>query len=225
MLDFFVSMCYNTVCGIIFVEELPMKIYTLTRDDVLASNCYIILSGGFFSVIDPSVGYSDASRDIPELFGMTPKYVILTHAHIDHLWEIESYVQKGCAVLVSPCDAEKLNDPGTNLSRYIPGPYKAYGGEYTVVSEGDIIDLGDDRVSVIQTPGHTSGSLSIVGDGVIFTGDTLFSGGAYGRFDFPSGDVRALSESIKRLISYPEDHKMYSGHGDVTDIGSVKKYF
>lgn len=202
-----------------------MKIITLTRNDVLASNCYIVESGQFFSVIDPSVSYADAILSAPELKALKPRYVILTHAHIDHFWEIGSYVEMGCEVLVSSADAEKLNDGRTNLSFFITGPLKAYSGKYSAVSEGEKIDIGEEELTVIETPGHTSGSITLIGGGIIFSGDTLFSGGAYGRYDFPSGNAGMLAASIKRILSYNSSFDLLSGHGDKAKLEEIKKYF
>ena len=223
MLDFSVIICYNIIYAI--YKRDYMRILTLTRSDVLASNCYIVISGNSFSVIDPSVGYEAALTKHHELSELSPRYVILTHGHIDHFWEIESYVRIGCSVIVSLSDASKLSDPMTNCSFFIPGPTKLYAGAYSVISEGDSVDLGDESLTVMHTPGHTSGSVCLIGGGVIFSGDTLFAGGAYGRYDLPSGDGAQLFSSISRLLGSVSDAVMYSGHGDRTDIESVKKYF
>ena len=202
-----------------------MRIFTLTRGDIPASNSYVVISGDSFSVIDPSVGYFDALRSVPEISEKKLRYVILTHAHIDHFWEIVSYVKNGGAVLISHSDADKLADPHMNCSDFITGPLQVYSGEYSTLREGDKIDLGEDTLDVIEVPGHTCGSICLIGDGVIFSGDTLFAGGAYGRYDLPTGNMRELIESIKRILSYPSEYEMYSGHGSMARLADIKKYF
>ena len=201
-----------------------MQIRSLVRNDILASNCYILIYGNRFSVIDPSSSYNRAIADIPELADLTVEYVILTHAHIDHIWGINSYTSRGATVLVAEQDSPKLSNPNLNCASMIPGEILGYFGPYQTLKNGDIIRLGDDAIEVVETPGHTSGSLSYVTQGAVFTGDTLFSSG-YGRYDLPTGNVSALLKSLKKLLSYPDDYIIYSGHGVSTLIKYAKMNF
>ena len=100
-----------------------------------------------------------------------------------------------------------------------------YNGAYTAVKEGDVIKFGDSELKVIETPGHSPGSISFLTDGALFVGDVLFAGGGFGRVDLPGGDFRILMQSIKKLLSYPKDIKIYCGHGEETSIFQLKSKF
>ena len=201
-----------------------MKIITLNGDYVLTSNCYIILSSGSFSVVDPSVSYKKAKEFIPDLENYTPQYVLLTHGHADHLWEIQSYVDVGCKVISTDRDAALAADSNLNCS-FLFDMNTSYVGEHITVRDGDIIKVGDAVFTVLETPGHTSGSVCYLTDGVVFTGDTLFASGGYGRFDLPSGNIAQLRESLSRLFALDGSLTVYSGHGPLTTLGETKSFF
>ena len=201
-----------------------MEIITLTDNRVLTSNCYIVLSGDSFSVVDPSVSYRRALLSVPSLVNYKPGYVLLTHGHFDHIREIESYVDAGCKVLVTEHDAMLAADIEMNCSVRL-GESVAYSGEYCIISDGEQIRVGDDVFRVIETPGHTAGSVCYLTDGLIFTGDTLFANGGYGRFDAPSGNFDQLCTSLRKLFDLDENLKVYSGHGPETTLGLTKSFF
>ena len=92
------------------------------------------------------------------------------------------------------------------------------------LEEGDTVSFGDITLSVIHTPGHTPGGISLYTDKVVFVGDTLFAG-SIGRTDFPGGDFNTLISSIKsKLFKMDDDVKVLSGHGPETNIGREKRY-
>lgn len=201
-----------------------MEIITLGDDYVLTSNCYIILSGEIFSVVDPSVSYEKAKSAIPYLDTYKPGYVLLTHGHADHLWEIYSYVDVGCEVLATEHDASVAADSSLNCSALFDMD-TTYNGKYRKINEGEIISVGDTSFTVLETPGHTAGSVCYLTEGLAFTGDTLFASGGYGRFDLPTGNLVQLRESLRRLFTLDENLKVYSGHGPVTTLGETKSFF
>lgn len=201
-----------------------MEIITLTDDYTFASNCYIILSGDSFSVIDPSVSYQKAEKVIPELKKYRSGYVLLTHGHADHFWEIQSYVNVGCEVLITDRDAKIAADENLNCAALF-GKHLTYNGEYRVINDGQILKVGEVEFKVMQTPGHTEGSVCYIADGIAFTGDTLFANGGYGRFDLPSGNIVRLKESLNKLFALDENIKIYSGHGPETTLGETKSFF
>ena len=90
------------------------------------------------------------------------------------------------------------------------------------LSDGDVLTLGGISLTVMATPGHTAGSCCFLADGILFSGDTLFARDV-GRTDLPTGDERALSESLKKLAALP-NVKVYPGHGAPTTIEEEKKY-
>jgi glyoxylase-like metal-dependent hydrolase (beta-lactamase superfamily II) len=86
-----------------------------------------------------------------------------------------------------------------------------------------MLEIGQHLLRVLHTPGHTPGSVSIVGDGFVFTGDTLFAG-TVGRTDFPGGNAEQLADSLsKKLMSLPDYYVVYPGHGRPTTIGAERR--
>ena len=119
-----------------------MEIITLQNPRIFASNCYILMSDKAFSVVDPSVSYLDAISVCPRLSVLKPEYVLLTHGHVDHFWEIESYVKLGAKVVISEKDAELISRPEMNCSAFLDGNIDSYNGELTLVKEGDTVVKG-----------------------------------------------------------------------------------
>ena len=202
-----------------------MEIFRLTDDKKFASNCYILVSEKSFSVVDPSISYEDALMRVPAISSLEPEYVLLTHGHLDHIWEIDTYVERGLKVLVSEEDGKMLSDTALNCAFMLRGKINSYKGEYQVIKDGEAIKVGDNDFKVISTPGHTKGSLCYLSDEIIFTGDTLFAGGSYGRYDLPSGNREELSASLRKLFMLPEDLRVYSGHGEATKLKDTKSFF
>lgn len=193
------------------------------NDGLLASNCYLMFSENEICVIDPSVSLEKAKEVLH--FDLPVKYVILTHAHIDHFYEINSYVKDGALVLVSSEESAALNDANLNCSELVVGKNMGYSGGYQIINDNDIITVGNEKLRVVKTPGHTKGSICLIGTDYIFSGDTLFSGGGYGRYDLPGGNPKDLINSLKFLLSLDENYKLYSGHGNVSTIKETKSFF
>jgi len=91
-----------------------------------------------------------------------------------------------------------------------------------LLKDGDVIKVGDLSFTVLHTPGHSPGSICLYGEGVLFSGDTLFREGI-GRSDLPGGNYRELMNSLHRLMALSEDTVVYPGHGPKTTIGTEKK--
>jgi hydroxyacylglutathione hydrolase len=92
-----------------------------------------------------------------------------------------------------------------------------------LIEDGDSLDIGTLRFRVLYTPGHSPGSVSLAGEGVVFSGDILFNG-SIGRYDFPGGSYPVLMDSIKtKLLALPDDTVLYPGHGPASTIGEEKR--
>ena len=201
-----------------------VRVLTLERNDRLASNCYIIVSGQEAAVVDPSVSYESAVDLYPELAGLKFVYVLLTHAHADHFWQIDSYVSQGARVIVSPEDSALLADSRLNCAYFI-GYELNYYGEFTAICAGDRIKVGSLTFDVIRTPGHTAGSVVYYSDLIAFVGDTLFERGGYGRTDLPTAEPSLIFKSISEILKLDDNIKVYSGHGAPFLIKEAKTYF
>ena len=202
-----------------------LKIYTLTRNDILGSNCYFLWNGDECAVVDPSVALCEFQNRFTEIQKYKIKYVLLTHAHADHFIEIKSYLSEETEVLVSEADAEALADGRINLSLFLGKEYCSYTDRYKTLADGECIRLGDTEIKVIYTAGHTPGSVVFLAENKLFTGDTIFAGGGYGRCDLPMGNAILLRESLKRLLALDGDYIMYPGHGDSETLACAREYF
>ena len=118
---------------------------------------------------------------------------------------------------------EKLSDPDLNLSTFVGNPITTAQAD-VLLKDGDVITIGNISLKVLHTPGHSKGGICLLGDGVVFSGDTLFFE-SIGRYDFPDSSGEALRESIqKKLFTLPDSTKVYTGHGGPTTIGHEKKH-
>jgi glyoxylase-like metal-dependent hydrolase (beta-lactamase superfamily II) len=186
----------------------------------LETNCYLVADNGTKEacLIDPGADGGKLRRSLKEQ-GLKLKFVINTHGHGDHIAANGSF---NVPIYIHKLDKDFLSDPVKNMSRSFLLDIKSPPAA-RLLSDGDMIELGDLRFKVIHTPGHTPGSISLKLDGVIFTGDALFKSGI-GRTDFSYGDEELLVKSIrKRLFIYDDDTKVYPGHGEATTIGVEKR--
>ncbi len=190
---------------------------------MLQSNCYVVgcedTKAGI--IIDPG-GDAPSILNKVEQLGLSIKYIVNTHGHIDHIAANRPLKEAtGAMIAIHRADAEYLITDQGQFARMLgvlsPGPPAD-----VLLEEGDDIVFGDDSLHVIHTPGHSSGSISLAADGVVFCGDTLFAMGV-GRVDLPGGDWETLIQSIKnQLFAMPDTTTVYTGHGPPTTIGREK---
>ncbi len=183
-------------------------------------NTYVLLSGTDVAVVDPGLSY----EKITAVSGEKIKYIILTHCHYDHIESLIELKEKtGAKIVFSKVGKSNLSDGFVNLSMHVYG--KNLGSEPDVlVSDGDEITLGDEKIKAIETPGHTSCGMCYLAGNSLLSGDTLFSG-SIGRSDLPSGNYSILEGSVKKkLYTLSDDTEVYPGHGGKTTIGYEKKY-
>lgn len=187
----------------------------------LETNCYIFGCAATkeAAVIDPGAEDALIKKQIDTL-GLTPKCVINTHGHGDH---IGANSKMGLPVFIHASDAQLLTDPVKNISEML-GVTVSSPPANRLLEDGDKIEIGNLVLEVIHTPGHTSGSICLKCEDVVFTGDTLFAEGA-GRTDLPGGSEFKLIKSIKeRLLVLPDGTKVYPGHGPPTSIGHEREH-
>ena len=177
-------------------------------------NCYIIHDEKSPSccVIDP--GYeADTIVDKLSQLGLTLEAILLTHGHFDHVGAVRDLAaDTGCQVWLC---ADDLALP-TNLTA---GPL-CYTNTY---AEGTTLHLAGLDISVLQTPGHTPGSVCLLTENTLFSGDTLFAGSC-GRTDLPGGSWEQMRSSLKRLSEIEANLWVLPGHGESTMLESEKKY-
>lgn len=151
--------------------------------------------------------------------------IILTHGHYDHIDGVEKLKEKtGAKVYIPEGDKDFLTKPSLNLSAMIGMPDLILEPADVIVKEGDTIELTPgNEVTVIETPGHTPGSASFIGDGFVIVGDVLFQG-SIGRTDFPGSSYSDMINSLDKLLQLDDDVVVLSGHGNPTTIGQERKY-
>jgi hydroxyacylglutathione hydrolase len=167
-------------------------------------------SGGPGLVIDPA---DDADRILAEAEKNRIKiqYILNTHGHVDHVMGNEEMKKKtGAKIIIHEADAAALTRiPRAMLAMFGGRPSPAAD---QTVKDGDVIQVGSLSLKVLHTPGHSAGSISILGDGVVFTGDTLFVGGV-GRTDLPGGSWPLMLRSIQtKLLTLPDETIVLPGH-------------
>ncbi len=200
-----------------------MIIKTLTVG-ILASNCYIVGCpvSGEGVVIDPGAGATKIMREI-ETLRIKVKAIINTHGHYDHVGGNGRIKEAtGAPVLLNEKDLDLYKNPGYGLSLILKAPPLPD----RLISEEEVIPFGNLRLKVIETPGHTSGGISLLLESekrAIFTGDTLFNL-SIGRTDMPGGSYTEIIRSIKKKIMvFPNDTIIYPGHGPSSTIGQERK--
>ncbi|MGC8894733.1 MAG: MBL fold metallo-hydrolase [candidate division WOR-3 bacterium] len=187
------------------------------------SNCYLIgdKATGEAIIIDPSVP-TEEMVEMAEGFSIVG--IVLTHAHFDHMLALQEAVGLTSApIMVGAEDARGVIDPSINLSFLTGRPLKCDGPDILLRS-GDIVNCGRWRFSVIETPGHTPGSVSLVCPDarVVITGDTLFAD-SIGRTDLPGGDEGEMARSLGILMSLGDDFRVLPGHGPEALIWEIKE--
>lgn len=200
-----------------------MAVFRIASSVPYDSNIYLV-TGRSGILVDCGTGLDSGNviRGIwKALGGMRLSCVLLTHCHADHSGGLSSISEEfGCPAYMGEADLASYasNDSATLFSRQlgvdvIPAPCKPLHG-------GEVFDIGDHRLRVMTTPGHTAGGLCFHDEvtGALFSGDTVFARG-YGRTDLPGGSVSELAESLSKLRNV-NIGQMYPGHGPVSEDGA-----
>ena len=194
----------------------------------LFTNCYIIgcPETGKALILDPGFETSlEARKVLSEVHrqGLEVLYIVNTHGHPDHVAG-NGLVKKetGAPILIHELDAPMLTGEGMEFFRLF-GFHVDSPPADRLLRDGDILHVGEVVLTVLHTPGHSRGSICLLGRDAVFVGDTLFAG-SIGRFDLPGGSYQELMKSIReRLMTLPDHVKVYPGHGPPTTIGEERR--
>lgn len=192
----------------------------------LGTNCYLIENEETkeLVIVDPAT-CPDYMVEHVKSNGYTPKAILLTHGHFDHVMGIEGWLKEfDIPVFLYEKEKEVLADPRLNLSYMFGTNYSFENGQG--VEDGEILEIAGFKFQVIHTPGHTIGGCCYYEEEeqILISGDTLFCR-SVGRSDFPTGSGATLVKSIKeKLLVLPEDVMVYPGHEEITCIADEKLY-
>lgn len=199
-----------------------MQIYTLFSG-YAGSNCYVLTStdkngAKHAAVVDPS----DSAESINGFIysqGADLDFIVLTHGHFDHITSLDSLRRITSApAYIHRDDNEMLGNGIKNASSLLCGYEQRQNEADRLLSDGDVLRLGDEQITVMSVPGHSRGSICLICDKFIVTGDTLFADG-YGRYDLYGGDRAALMSSLNRLRELNNELMIYPGHGRSERLG------
>ncbi len=193
----------------------------------MQTNCYLVCCGETLqaAVIDPSFNGPGIQATAEEA-GWVISHILLTHAHFDHVGGLADLKElTGAPIYIHPDAVAMLKEAAMSAAffglRWPPTPPPD-----EMLAEGQVITVGNLRLTVLYTPGHAPGHVSfhLANHRVLFDGDVLFQG-SIGRTDLPGGDHDRLLQSIReQFLVLPDDTRVFSGHGPPTTIGAEKQH-
>jgi glyoxylase-like metal-dependent hydrolase (beta-lactamase superfamily II) len=199
-----------------------MKIKILSLGQ-LKTNCYILYNDKNCIVVDPADD-TNCITEVIEGLRVKPTAIIATHGHFDHnlasgelqlIYKIPFYIHKNDLFLLKSINSSAKH--WLKIEADVIVPY-----EISFIDEDMKLKLGNEIITIYQTPGHTPGSICLKTDIEIFTGDTLFKNDV-GRYDFSYSSKEQMELSLQKLMKLPTDLIVYPGHGELTTIGDEKK--
>ena len=190
--------------------EMFVKMFTV---GMLATNCFLVADAESHEalIIYPGFDRESEAKTIlndVERNGFKVKYIVNTHGHPDHNGGNKALKEfTKASILIHEYDAPMLTSPQADRKLH----------------DGDLIEIGNIKLRVMHTPGHSRGSIILLGADTVFSGDTLFAG-SIGRYDLPGGSLEDIKNSLKnRLLTLPDYVKVYPGHGPFSTIGEERR--
>ncbi|MBS7632173.1 MBL fold metallo-hydrolase [Candidatus Bathyarchaeota archaeon] len=191
------------------------------------TNCYVLYCKKTKEaiILDPGV---DRKHETEALFKsisenmLEVRLIVNTHGHPDHTCGNGVMKEKfNAQILIHEEDKHMLGKVGREIAKYFGFQHFSPSADM-LLHDGDIVKFGAISLKVIHTPGHSHGSISLLGKKEIFTGDTIFAG-SIGRTDFPGSSQHEMQQSLKRIASLPDYLEVYPGHGPTTTIAEEKR--
>lgn len=184
-------------------------------------NCYVLHANSDAVVIDP--GSPGEILQYLQKHDLTLRMILNTHGHIDHICgNLELREATGADIAIGEEDAPMLADTLLCGADVFGWEYRAHRAQQTL-HEGESVGYGPMQFEVIETPGHSPGSISLydVRNAVLFPGDLVFMG-SIGRYDLPGADRETIFRSLRKFLALPDDVTVYPGHGPATSVAQER---
>jgi len=184
---------------------------------MLETNCYIVTDEETkkCAIIDPGAD-SGTILDYIESNKLSPVAIFLTHGHYDHHMALDAVIEDtGAPVYVHESEVDRSGRQNRHKL--------SDRGQFSFYSEGDIINVGNLKFVVLETPGHSKGSVTLMCEDALFTGDTLFCGDC-GRTDLEGGNYDVMMQSLKRLAELNGDFEVYPGHEESSTLSKERSF-
>ena len=193
-----------------------MPSYKIIPVGAYCANCIVLWQGADGLVVDPGQDAADILAFLAER-GLSPRAILLTHGHFDHIGGVPGILERFPAlpVYAHPADEPMFGHPMNQCPPDYPNVPKPPTLRDIRTAPADFPDFA---LQVLETPGHTPGSVCILSGGLLLSGDTLFAGSC-GRTDFPGGSMAAMRRSLAELARLPPETEVVPGHGETTTIG------
>ncbi len=190
----------------------------------MGTNCYLIVDEVTreAAIVDPGDNTPDRILDAVAAKECRVTAIVLTHAHFDHVLSLNEVREAtGAPLWIQREEAAILHDNEKNLFHRFSHREPIFQPAERLLDDGEILTIGQSRLTVCHTPGHTPGCICLFDEdaGAVLTGDTLFRE-TIGRYDFPDGDYHTLIASLAKLVKAcgNRDYKLYPGHGPSTHL-------
>ncbi len=184
------------------------------------TNTYIITNQGKCVIVDPGLDFENTATRLKDMYDI--EGILLTHGHMDHIDGIRYFT---APIYIHEAEVQFLEDASLSLYRMFGNriPFQKEKLNIVPLRDGMELELIGYTFKVMHTPGHTRGSVVYSYKNKLISGDTLFHQ-SIGRTDFPTGDMKRMRDSLKKIIeTFPDLTEVYPGHNEKTTIGFERK--
>ncbi len=188
-------------------------------------NCYVIGDGASGAIVDPGDEAARIALAV-EQTGLEIGQILVTHTHIDHVGAVAALADEYACPVLMHAEAEPMLQQLPTQAMMMGLRFGKVPAVDRHIQDGEILEVGSLRLESLYTPGHAPGHLAfyVESEGLVLSGDALFAG-SVGRTDLFGGDMEVLVRSInERLLTLPDETRVYPGHGPRTTIGDERAY-